>query len=193
MLAPQTNRAVEAFDDIREAVRALCVQFPGEYWRKLDRERVYPTDFVNALTSAGFLAALIPEDYGGSGLTMTVCTENSGSDVLVVPIGAHDARDRGVAGEPFLLDQQFERPEAAAAGRDLEHPGLGALVVEDGPDGKALQQRAAGVVFGKLRGRGRTRIVRTRTRIARPRAAKTTLTKPGTPAGPGLRQLCGRR
>ena len=66
------------------------------------------------------------------------------------PLGAHDARDRGVAGEPFLLDQQFERPEAAAAGRDLEHAGLGALVVEDGPDGKALQQRAAGDVFGKL-------------------------------------------
>jgi acyl-CoA dehydrogenase len=71
MLAPQTNRAAEAFDDIREAVRALCVHFPGEYWRELDRERAYPTDFVNALTSAGFLAALIPEEYGGSGLTMT--------------------------------------------------------------------------------------------------------------------------
>ena len=54
------------------------------------------------------------------------------------------------AGEPFLFDQQFERPEAASAGRDLEHPGLGALVVEDGPDGKALEQRAAGDVFRKL-------------------------------------------
>jgi alkylation response protein AidB-like acyl-CoA dehydrogenase len=71
MLAPQANRAVEAFDDIREAVRNLCVQFPGEYWRELDRERAYPTDFVNALTAAGFLAALIPEDHGGSGLTMS--------------------------------------------------------------------------------------------------------------------------
>jgi acyl-CoA dehydrogenase len=71
MLAPQANRAVEAVDDIREAVRNLCVQFPGEYWRELDRERAYPTDFVNALTAAGFLAALIPEDHGGSGLTMS--------------------------------------------------------------------------------------------------------------------------
>jgi acyl-CoA dehydrogenase len=55
---------------IRAAVRALCVKFPGEYWRALDRERAYPTEFVRALTEAGFLAALIPEEFGGSGLTM---------------------------------------------------------------------------------------------------------------------------
>ena len=56
---------------IREAVRALCTGFPGEYWRKVDRERAYPTEFVQALTKAGFLGALIPEEYGGSGLTMS--------------------------------------------------------------------------------------------------------------------------
>jgi len=56
---------------IREAVRALCAGFPGEYWRALDRERAYPEKFVTALTQAGFLAALIPEEYGGSGLTMS--------------------------------------------------------------------------------------------------------------------------
>ena len=56
---------------IREAVRALCADFPGGYWRALDRERAYPDKFVAALTKAGFLAALIPEEYGGSGLTMT--------------------------------------------------------------------------------------------------------------------------
>jgi alkylation response protein AidB-like acyl-CoA dehydrogenase len=55
---------------IREAVRALCADFPGHYWRKLDRERAYPGEFVAALTQAGFLAALIPEEYGGSGLNM---------------------------------------------------------------------------------------------------------------------------
>ncbi len=57
--------------EIREAVRALCTRFPGEYWRTLDRERTYPTEFVRALTEAGFLAALIPEEYGGSGLPMS--------------------------------------------------------------------------------------------------------------------------
>ena len=56
---------------IREAVRALCANFPGAYWRALDRERAYPTEFVAALTKAGFLAALIPEQYGGSGLPMS--------------------------------------------------------------------------------------------------------------------------
>ncbi len=55
---------------IRDSVRALCADFPGEYWRALDREREYPSAFVDALTKAGFLAALIPEDYGGSGLSM---------------------------------------------------------------------------------------------------------------------------
>jgi acyl-CoA dehydrogenase len=56
---------------IREAVRALCANFPGEYWRCLDRDRGYPEEFVAALTKAGFLAALIPEEYGGSGLSMS--------------------------------------------------------------------------------------------------------------------------
>lgn len=55
---------------IRAAVRALCARFPGEYWRELDRERAYPSEFVVALTNAGFLAALIPEQYGGSGLSI---------------------------------------------------------------------------------------------------------------------------
>jgi acyl-CoA dehydrogenase len=60
----------EEIGQIRSAVRALCAGFPGEYWRELDRDRAYPTEFVAALTEAGFLAALIPEEYGGSGLGM---------------------------------------------------------------------------------------------------------------------------
>jgi alkylation response protein AidB-like acyl-CoA dehydrogenase len=63
--------ATDDLAQIRESVRALCAKFPGEYWRSLDRERGYPTEFVAALTKAGFLAALIPEQYGGSGLSMT--------------------------------------------------------------------------------------------------------------------------
>src|SRR5215475_5560765 len=55
---------------IRASVRALCAGFPGEYWRALDRERGYPDRFVAALTEAGFLAALIPESFGGSGLPL---------------------------------------------------------------------------------------------------------------------------
>ncbi len=58
----------DSHPEIREAVGALCKDFPGEYWRALDRDRAYPTEFVKALTDAGFLAVLIPEEYGGSGL-----------------------------------------------------------------------------------------------------------------------------
>jgi len=60
----------DEFADVRDGVRALCAKFPGEYWRALDRDRAYPTEFVAALTEAGYLAALIPEEYGGSGLSL---------------------------------------------------------------------------------------------------------------------------
>ena len=60
----------EDYTDIRDAVAKLCADFPGEYWRKLDREMAYPTEFVDALTQAGWLAALIPEEYGGAGLPL---------------------------------------------------------------------------------------------------------------------------
>ena len=57
--------------DLRDAIRALCATFPPEYHRRIDEERGYPEEFVEALTKAGWLAALIPEDYGGSGLGLT--------------------------------------------------------------------------------------------------------------------------
>lgn len=60
----------DAHQDIRDAIRALCEQFPAEYFRQIDEERGYPEAFVDALTQAGWLAALIPQQYGGSGLGM---------------------------------------------------------------------------------------------------------------------------
>jgi acyl-CoA dehydrogenase len=57
--------------EIRAEVAKLCARFPGEYWRGLDRERAYPTEFVRALTEAGYLAALIPEEFGGAGLPLS--------------------------------------------------------------------------------------------------------------------------
>jgi acyl-CoA dehydrogenase len=65
------NTTIDSHQDIREAVRDLCQQFTGEYFRKIDEERGYPEAFVNALTEAGWLAALIPQEYGGSGLGLT--------------------------------------------------------------------------------------------------------------------------
>jgi acyl-CoA dehydrogenase len=64
----------DEYADIREQVQKLCAQFPGEYWRKLDAERAYPTEFVRALTEAGYLSVLIPEEYGGSGLGITAAS-----------------------------------------------------------------------------------------------------------------------
>jgi acyl-CoA dehydrogenase len=61
----------ETLQQIREAVRALCAGFPGPYWRELDDKRAYPEDFVRAMTEAGWLGVLIPEEFGGSGLGLT--------------------------------------------------------------------------------------------------------------------------
>jgi acyl-CoA dehydrogenase len=67
MISDRSDR----FGELREAVRALCNTFPPEYWRQLDEQRAYPEAFVKALTDAGWLSALIPEEYGGSGLGIT--------------------------------------------------------------------------------------------------------------------------
>ncbi|MBV9735889.1 MAG: acyl-CoA/acyl-ACP dehydrogenase [Acidisphaera sp.] len=67
----QPLAAAEQHAEIREEVAKLCARFPGEYWRKLDEVRGYPTEFVQALTEAGYLAALIPEEYGGAGLPLS--------------------------------------------------------------------------------------------------------------------------
>ena len=64
------NMEADAWEDIRNGVRDLCEKFPGAYWRKLDGAREYPEKFVKALTDAGYLACLIPEQYGGSGLPL---------------------------------------------------------------------------------------------------------------------------
>jgi len=67
-------RRATDYEEIRSGVRALCEQFPDEYFRKVDAERGYPSEFVAALTSAGWLAALIPEEYGGSGLNLAAAS-----------------------------------------------------------------------------------------------------------------------
>ena len=61
----------DRYQEIRAGVRKLCAQFPGEYWRGLDHEAAYPAEFVKAVTAAGYLGALIPEVYGGSGLPLS--------------------------------------------------------------------------------------------------------------------------
>src|SRR5205807_10614308 len=60
----------EDYPELRESVRKICERYPGAYWRKLEAEQAYPTEFINELTQGGFLASLIPEEYGGSGLPL---------------------------------------------------------------------------------------------------------------------------
>ena len=60
----------EDFPEIRDSVRRICANFPGAYWRELEEREAYPDAFVKALTEAGYLAALIPEEYGGAGLPL---------------------------------------------------------------------------------------------------------------------------
>ncbi len=69
-MSPKSLQGTD-YPEIREEVIKLCKQYPGEYWRKLDREMAYPSEFVKALADAGYLAALIPEEYGGSGLPLS--------------------------------------------------------------------------------------------------------------------------
>ena len=60
----------EDYPEIREAVRRVCSDFPPQYWREKDEAEAYPTEFIDAMTRAGFLAALIPEEYGGTGQSL---------------------------------------------------------------------------------------------------------------------------
>ena len=65
----------ETISQLRDTIEKLCTEYSGEYWREKDRKREYPTEFVTAVTELGLLAALIPEQYGGSGLTITAVVE----------------------------------------------------------------------------------------------------------------------
>jgi len=68
------NSARDNFPELRDAVRQLCIQFDSAYWQAIDEKRAYPEKFVDALTKAGWMSALIPEEYGGSGLSLTEAT-----------------------------------------------------------------------------------------------------------------------
>src|SRR3546814_15827830 len=67
----KARRPMHDYSDIREEVAKLCAQFPGPYWQAKDKARAYPSEFVAALGEAGYLAALIPEEYGGAGLPLS--------------------------------------------------------------------------------------------------------------------------
>ncbi len=83
--------------ELRDAVRELCKRFGGEYWRKVDEDRAYPEAFAKALTEAGWLAALIPEEYGGSGLSVTQ------ESIIIEEISRSGAFAGSVHGQMYVM------------------------------------------------------------------------------------------
>jgi len=86
-----------AYPDIRDGVRELCAQFPSSYWQQQDEARAFPEAFVDALTKAGWLAALIPEEYGGSGLGLTAAS------VIMEEINYGGANSGAVHGQMYNM------------------------------------------------------------------------------------------
>ncbi len=91
-------REPDRYQDIRDAVRQLCRQFPDEYFRKIDERRGYPEEFVDALTKAGWMAALIPQDYGGSGLSMAEAS------VIMEEINASGGNAGACHGQMYVMN-----------------------------------------------------------------------------------------
>jgi acyl-CoA dehydrogenase len=139
-----SDKREEDHGDIREGVRALCAKFPGEYWRALDRERAYPSDFVQALTEAGYLAALIPEEYGGSGLGI------SAAAAILEEVHAAGCNGAACHAQMYIMgtilrhgsDAQKERYLPKIASGDLRLQAFGVTEPTSGTDTLALRTTA---------------------------------------------------
>ncbi|MFM9970051.1 MAG: acyl-CoA dehydrogenase family protein [Burkholderiales bacterium] len=106
----------EANLEIREAVAKLCATFPPEYWRETDRERRYPTEFVRALTEAGYLSCLIPEEYGGSGLGLTTAA------AILEEVQASGANGAACHAQMYIMGTLLRHGNAAQKAKYL--PGI---------------------------------------------------------------------
>jgi alkylation response protein AidB-like acyl-CoA dehydrogenase len=134
----------EDLQEIRRAVRALCEEFPGEYWREKDRERAYPAEFVDALTRAGFLAALIPEQFGGSGLKLDAAA------VIMEEIQAAGCNGASAHAQMYIMntllrygsDEQKARYLPGIASGELRLQAFGVSEPTSGTDTLSLKTRA---------------------------------------------------
>lgn len=106
---------------IRAGVRGVCEGFPALYWREKDRERAYPTEFVAALTSAGYLAALIPETYGGSGLSLRAAA------VILEEMQASGCNGSACHAQMYIMNTLLRHGSEAQKGRYLPRIASGAL------------------------------------------------------------------
>jgi alkylation response protein AidB-like acyl-CoA dehydrogenase len=111
----------EAFAEIRAEVAKLCARFPGEYWRAKDSARAYPTEFVAALTEAGWLGALIPEEYGGAGLPL------SGAAAILEEIQAQGCNGAACHAQMYIMGTLLRHGSPAQKAEFLPKIAAGAL------------------------------------------------------------------
>lgn len=130
--------------EIRRAVGAVCADFPGAYWRRLDRDEGYPTEFVRALTNGGWLAALIPEQYGGSGFGLREAS------LIMEAINASGANAAACHAQMYIMDVLTRHGSEAQKRRFLPELASGRLRLQafgvteptTGSDTTRLQTRA---------------------------------------------------
>jgi acyl-CoA dehydrogenase len=139
----------EELDEIRAAIRELCAQFPGEYWRELEPDR-YPEEFVQALTENGWLAALIPEEYGGAGLSLTAAS------VILEEINAAGCNSGACHAQMYTMgtilrhgsDEQKQYYLPRIASGDLRLQAFGVTEPTAGSDTTSIQTTATRVGGG---------------------------------------------
>lgn len=134
----------EDFPELRESVRRICAGFPGEYWRDLDNRSGYPTEFVKALTDAGYLGALIPEEYGGSGLPLRAAA------VILEEINASGCTASPAHAQMYIMgtllrhgsEEQKQRYLPGIASGELRLQAFGVTEPTTGSDTTQLKTRA---------------------------------------------------
>ena len=138
------NERLSTYPDIRDAVATLCRDFPGPYWQELDRDRTYPTEFVRALTEAGYLGAIIPEEFGGSGLPLGAAA------AILEEIHRSGANGGACHAQMYTMgtllrhgsDAQKQKYLPAIASGDLRLQAFGVTEPGSGTDTTRIQTRA---------------------------------------------------
>jgi acyl-CoA dehydrogenase len=134
----------EDYPELRQSVRKICEKYPGEYWRKLEDEQAYPTAFVDELTEGGFLASLIPEEYGGAGLPLRAAA------VILEEINASGCNAGGCHAQMYIMgtvlrhgsEEQKQRYLPKIATGELRLQAFGVTEPTTGSDTTRLKTRA---------------------------------------------------
>ena len=139
--APGVLHQTDQFQEIRGAVRALCAGFPDEYFRKIDAERGYPDEFVDALMRDGWLSAMIPQEYGGSGLGLTAAS------VIMEEINRCGGNSGAVHGQMYNMGTLLRNGSEAQKSQYLPRIAAGKLRIQS----MAVTEPTAGTDTTKLK------------------------------------------